>query len=209
MTLPSSDVLIPIGIFLAEMCVVTVSTLRIIFIARGYRSLAPILGFIEVIIWLFAIGQTMQNLSNVGCFLGFALGFTAGNYLGMSIERKLAMGKVIVRIFTHRDAGNLTKELRTASVGYTCVNGEGATGPVRIVMIVVQRRQLEDLIRLIEACQPKAFYAVDELQSVSAGIFPLSVPRRDWKTSDVLMMAVPQEQTEDTRERYEQPRQAA
>lgn len=187
MTLSAADVLIPLGIFLAEMCVVTFSTLRIIFIARGHRNLAPILGFFEVIIWLFAVGQTMQNLSNVGCFLGFAFGFTAGNYLGMVIEKKLAMGKVIVRVFSNRDVGNLMEELRAVNVGYTCVNGEGATGPVRILMIVVQRRRLGELIRLIESRQPKAFYAVDDLQSVSAGIFPLSATRRDrLQTSDVL-----------------------
>lgn len=204
MTLPNADLLIPLGIFLAEMCVVTVSTLRIIFIARGHRCLAPILGFIEVIIWLFAIGQTMQNLSNVGCFLGFALGFTTGNFLGMAIEKKLAMGKVIVRVFTNRDVDNLMESLRAANVGYTCVNGEGATGPVRIVMIVVFRRQLDELIRLVETCQPKAFYAVDDLQSASAGIFPLAKPRRPWlessqvlKTSEVFMMAVAPERAAD------------
>jgi uncharacterized protein YebE (UPF0316 family) len=178
MTLPDSFLLVPLGIFVAEMCVVTLGTLRIIFIARGRRWLAPFLGFFEVMVWLVAITQTMQNLSNVWCFLAFALGFTAGNSLGMFIERKLAMGMVIVRIITRRDAGDLIGALRAANFGYTCVNGEGATGPVRIVMTVVKRCQLDEVIRVIEACQPGAFYAVDELQSASAGIFPMPRTRR-------------------------------
>jgi hypothetical protein len=107
-------------------------------------------------------------------------------------------------------------ELRRAIVGYTCVNGEGATGPVRIVMIVVYRRQLGELVKLIEACQPKAFYAVDDLQTASAGIFPLSSARRDWlqtsevlKSPEVLLMAVPPEQSQDAGASRAQAREAA
>ncbi len=176
MLLPSTA-LVPLGIFIAEMCVVTIGTLRIIFIARGRRLLAPILGFFEILIWLFAIGQTMQNLNNGWCFGAFALGFTTGNFLGMFIERKLAMGLVIARIFTHGDAKDLTAELRAASFGYTCVDGLGATGPVRIVMAVVKRRQLGELLRLIEARQPRAFYAIDDVQTATRGIFPESEAR--------------------------------
>src|SRR5262245_45199385 len=109
--------LLSVGIFVAEMCVVTVGTLRIIFIARGWRYLARFLGFVEVLPWLFAISQVMQHLSSPECFLAFALGFTAGNFLGMHIERKLAMGKVIVRVITHRDAADLLDELRAGNFG--------------------------------------------------------------------------------------------
>jgi uncharacterized protein YebE (UPF0316 family) len=177
MSFLDSPAWIPVGILLAEMCVVTIGTLRIIFIARGHRLLAPLLGFFEILIWLFAISQIMQNLSEVWCFAAFAAGFTCGNFLGMFIERRLAMGMVIVRIFTSRDPANLMAELRGANMGYTCVNGEGATGPVRIVMTVVKRKQLARLLELIDLCQPKAFYAVDELQTASQGIFPLTSPR--------------------------------
>ena len=170
--------LLSLGIFVAEMCVVTVGTLRIIFIARGWRYLAPLLGFVEVVTWLFAISQVMQHLSSPECFLAFALGFTAGNFLGMHIERKLAMGKVIVRVITHRDAGDLLDELRAGNFGYTCVQGEGATGSVRIVMTVVQRRQLDNVLRLVKSSHPRAFYSVDELQDASDGIFPSGKPRR-------------------------------
>jgi uncharacterized protein YebE (UPF0316 family) len=163
-------------IFLAEMCVVTLATLRIIFIARGHKYLAPLLGFGEITIWLFAIGKTMQNLDDPACFLAFALGFTLGNLLGILIEKALAMGMASVRIITHRDAHDLIARLRAASFGVTCINGQGATGPVQIVLTVVKRRQLRAVVALIEAHHPNAFYAVDDLQTASEGIFP--VPRQ-------------------------------
>src|SRR5438045_1109329 len=93
MDVPAADwfsgfTLLPLLVFFAELCVVTISTLRIIFISRGMKYLAPLLGFFEITIWLFAIGQVMQNLNDAGCFLGFASGFTLGNFLGVLIEKR-------------------------------------------------------------------------------------------------------------------------
>jgi len=167
-----SEWVLPFVIFVAEVAVVTIGTLRIIFVARGQKVVAPILGFFEILIWLFAISQIMQNLSDWSCFVAFALGFTLGNYLGIIIEKRLALGTVIVRIITHRDASALIDQLRAADFGVTCVDGEGATGKVQIVMTVVKRAQLPLVIDLIESLHPAAFYAVDDLQSTNEGIFP-------------------------------------
>ena len=168
---------VPLVIFVAEVCVVTVGTLRIIFVSRGQKVAAPILGFFEILTWLFAIGQTMKNLDDPTCGLAFALGFTLGNYLGILIEGRLAMGTVIVRIITARDAGDLVEQLRAADFGVTCVEGQGAKGKVQIVMTVVKRKQLGEVVALIEQYQPHAFYAVDDVQSASQGIFPSAKDR--------------------------------
>lgn len=167
-----SSFALPLFIFVAEVCVVTFGTLRIIFIARGQKIIAPILGFFEVFIWLLAITQVMQNLSDWSSFIAFALGFTLGSYLGILIEQWLALGAVTVRVITHRDASDLIEHLRSAHFGVTCVDGDGATGKVQILMTVVKRKQLPEVIQLIETHHPGAFYAVDELQSASDGIFP-------------------------------------
>src|ERR1700724_1649541 len=115
--------LLSLIIFLAEMCVVTLGTLRIIFVARGNKVLAPLLGFFEVLMWLFAISQVMQNLGDGACFIAFALGFTLGNFLGILIEKKLALGMAIVRIITNRPAQDLIERLRAAQFGVTSVDG--------------------------------------------------------------------------------------
>ncbi len=172
-----ADFLTPSLIFIAEMCVVTLSTLRIIFVARGHRYLAPALGFFEVLIWLFAICQVMQNLSEWMCFVAFALGFTLGNYFGILIEKQLALGWAMVRLITHRDASALIEQLRAADFGVTCVDAMGATGQVQIVMSVIKRRHLAEVLGLIETHHPGAFYAVDDLQSASEGIFAVSKAR--------------------------------
>jgi uncharacterized protein YebE (UPF0316 family) len=92
-------VILPLLIFAARICDVTLGTLRIIFVSRGKKLLAPLLGFFEVSIWLLAISQIMQNLNNPVCFLAYAGGFAMGNFVGILIEDKLAMGILVIRIF--------------------------------------------------------------------------------------------------------------
>ena len=134
LTPPSSA--LPLLVFLAELCVVTLSTIRIIFVSRGMKVLAPILGFFEVSIWLFAIGQIMQNLSNLGCYLAFAGGFTSGNFLGVLIEKKLAIGSVVVHIVTSKDVSDLIEGLQAEKYGVTVIDAQGSTGPVKVVFTV-------------------------------------------------------------------------
>jgi len=163
---------LPLLVFAAELAVVTLGTLRIIFLARGMKLLAPLLGCFEVCIWLFAIGQIMNNLDNLGCYIGFAAGFTAGNFLGMYIEKKLAMGTAMVQIITNRDAAILVERLAEAGYGVTRIPGQGATGPVTIVFTVIKRRERGNVEAIITRFDPRAFYSVDEIQTTAAGIFP-------------------------------------
>lgn len=163
---------LPILIFFAEMLVVTISTIRIIYVSRGKRLLAPALGFFEITIWLFAIGQIMQNLSNLGCYVAFAGGFTLGNFLGILIENKLAIGNQVVRLITNKNTDVVVAMLRRAGYGVTCIDGRGATGPVQIVLTVVARKQLAHVITLIQTFDPRAFYSVDDLQQAAQGVFP-------------------------------------
>ncbi len=168
-TAPEISYCLPVFIFLAEMCVVTISTMRTIFVARGKKVLAPLLGFFEVSIWLFAIGQVMQNLSDWSCSASFAGGFTLGNFLGILLEEKLAMGNAVVRIITHKDADRLVEGLRLAGFGVTLVDGRGSFGPVRIVLCIVRRKALERVLALAKSFDPKVFYSVDDLQSAAEG----------------------------------------
>lgn len=164
---------LPCLVFLAEMCVVTLGTIRIIFVSRGMKLLAPVLGFFEITIWLFAISQIMQNLSDISCFLAFASGFTMGNFLGILIEEKLAMGNSLVRLVTSKNVQNLVGNLSSAGFGVTCMEGQGANGPVQVVCTVVRRKEIEKITGFINEFDPKAFFSIDEVQSVNEGVFPL------------------------------------
>jgi uncharacterized protein YebE (UPF0316 family) len=163
-------------IFVAEAVVVTISTLRTIFLNRGMKVVAPLLGFFEVSIWLFAIGEVMRNLGDVRCALAFAGGFTLGNFLGILIEQKLALGSVVVRTITNKDTTALIDGLRESGYGVTSIPGQGATGPVQVVLTVVPRRELGAVLGILKSFDSAAFYSIDALQAVSSGVTP--APRR-------------------------------
>ncbi len=167
-----SDLVLPALVFLAESCVLTLATLRTIAIARGKKLPAALLGFFEVSIWLFAIGQVMQNLSNLSCAAAFAAGFSLGNFMGILIEQKLALGNLTVQITTKRDARVLIDRLRSSGYGVTKMDGHGATGPVEVVYTIVQRKDLTHVADIIQRFDPGVFYAVHDLQSSAEGVFP-------------------------------------
>jgi len=169
---------LPLYIFLAEVCVVTLSTMRTIFVARGMKILAPLLGMFEVSIWLFAIGEVMKHLNDWHCSAAFAGGFTLGNFLGILLEEKLAIGSVGVHMITHRDASQLIEALRAADYGVTRIEAEGATGPVHVVYTVIKRKELERVLTIARRFHPNMFYSVDDLHSAAAGVAPLA--RRRW-----------------------------
>lgn len=159
-------------VFFAEISVVTISTLRIIFLSRGMKVLVPILGFFEVTIWLYALQTVMKNLNDPSCFWAFAGGFALGNYFGMLIEEKLALGTSLIRIVTSKDPGELVRNLNLNDYGVTCLEGQGATGPVQVVLTVVKRKELERVTSLLRQFDPKVFYSIDEVKTVKDGVFP-------------------------------------
>ncbi len=165
-------IIIPLLICLARIVDVSLGTLRIILVSKGAKRIAPLLGFFEILIWLLAIGQVMQNLTNITNYFAYALGFALGNYIGIMIEQKLAMGMVVVQVITRCDASELINFLRLADFGLTIIEGNGSTGAVHIIFTVTKRSNLPYVIKTIKNYNPKAFYAVEDIRFVSDTIFP-------------------------------------
>ncbi len=179
-------VILPILIFLARIADVTLGTIRVIFISKGIKYLAPLIGFFEVIIWLIAIGQVMNNLTNITSYIAYGAGFAAGTYIGMVIEEKISIGLVIVRIITRDDPSSLLQCLRTGNYGVTSINGEGAAGPVKVIFTIVRRQDLSRVIGIIKQFNPKAFYSIEEVKSVAEGGIPLKHSRGAFSWLDSL-----------------------
>jgi uncharacterized protein YebE (UPF0316 family) len=181
-------VILPLLIFLARIVDVTLGTVRLIFVARGLKYLAPAVGFFEVLIWILAIGEIMKNLSNPMCYLGYAGGFATGNYVGILIAEKLSLGTVLVRVITQKPAGPLLKCLRERNYGVTSVEGQGANGPVQVVFTIVPRREVDAVVELVKTFNPQAFYSIEEVGFVAEGVFPA---RRQWCEIGLLRLLRP------------------
>lgn len=166
-------VLLPALIFLARICDVTLDTLRIIYVSRGMKFLAPVIGFVEVLIWLIAITQIFKNLSNPVCYVAYAGGFAMGNLIGILIEEKMAIGTVVIRIITQKDAEALIDRLKESRYGVTHVDAQGAMGQVKIIFTIVKRKAINSVLEIVRGCNPLAFYTIEDVRSVRKGVFPL------------------------------------
>jgi uncharacterized protein YebE (UPF0316 family) len=165
-------VVFPLLIMLARIIDVSIGTIRIIMVARGYKLLAPVLGFFEVVIWLLAISQVMKNLHNALSYFAYGLGFALGNYVGIIIESKLAMGMQAVRIITNSQLHALPMILNEEGFGVTTMNARGSKGPVNIFFTIVPRKKVPRVLELTQLFAPKSFVTVEDVRNHFEGIFP-------------------------------------
>ncbi len=169
-------VVLPLLIFSARILDVSLDTVRIIFINRNLRYYAAVIGFFEVLIWLMVIRQIFANLDNPVCFIAYAAGFAAGNFVGILIENRLSIGKVIVRIITRKEADELIGVLRKAGYGLTIIDAAGVTGPVKVIFTIVERTNIEHIVAMIKVHNPQAFYSVEDVRFVSEAVTPYRLP---------------------------------
>lgn len=169
---------LPALIFSARVIDVSMGTIRVIFVSRGFKYLAPVVGFFEILIWLLAIGQIMKNLSNPMCYIAYAGGFAMGNFVGIHIAEKLSLGVVMIRVVTTKDAVPLVDFLKEENYGVTSIDGHGTNGQVKVVFTIVPRREVGTVVELINKFNPQAFYSIEEVGLVEKGIFPI---RKSWR----------------------------
>jgi uncharacterized protein YebE (UPF0316 family) len=115
----------------------------------------------------------MQNLTNMTYYLAYAGGYATGNIVGMYIEEKMAMGTLVIRIITKRDASNLIEALKLKNYGITVVDAQGGTGAVKIIFTVIKRKSVDDVVGMIKHFNPKAFFSIEEVKAAKEGIFPI------------------------------------
>jgi len=175
---PFSYALLPFLIFISRVFDVSLGTLRIIFVNRGMKFLAPIIGFFEVLIWLIVIGQIMQNLTNVANYIAYAGGFAMGNFVGIFLEQKLAMGIVLVRIITLKNARELIAHFCGLGYRVTNVPAEANAGKVEIIFLPVKRKDIRSVITAIKKYNENALYTFEDVRVMSEWAIPKKEKRR-------------------------------
>ena len=164
--------IIPILIMAARVCDVTIGTFRIILVSRGERLYASLAGFFEVLIWLVVVSQVMNNLGGITLYVAYAAGFAMGNYIGITLERRLAMGMVVMRIITNKPADELIEHLKTEYHGVTNIAARGVSGEVRLVLAVIKRKDIPFFLKIVKNYNPKAFVSVEDVRYLSETHLP-------------------------------------
>jgi uncharacterized protein YebE (UPF0316 family) len=154
-------------------------TIRVIYISRGIKYLAPIIAFFEIVIWLLAMEVVMQDLANIANFLAFALGFAIGTYVGLVIEEKLSIGMVILRIVTTDESNEeIVSFMQSENYGITTLDATGSRGSVKMILSLVNRTDVPRITRHIQATNPHAFFSIEDVRYVNQGVFRPKKPNR-------------------------------
>ncbi len=172
---------LPFLIFLARISDVTIGTIRIVMVSKGEKMIAPLLGFFEVLIWLIAISKIIENLDNWVCYIAYGAGFATGNYIGMIIEEKLAVGIVQLQIITRRDAQELIEKLKVDGYRITHLDANGSVEEVSVIYSIIKRTELPKMIEIIRTYNPKAFYSIADVKFVNKSLYSQVHSMQYWR----------------------------
>ena len=159
-------------IFVLRICDVSVGTLRTLYMVRGDRLRAVPLAFAESGIWVIAISRVMRDLDEPLKLFAYAAGFATGTFIGITLEKWIASGWLIVRIVGSDEDRGLVARVRGAGFGVTVVQGEGRQGPQSVLFVVTLRKRGPELLDLIRASDPDAFVTFDTVQTAMGGYLP-------------------------------------
>jgi uncharacterized protein YebE (UPF0316 family) len=165
-------IVFPFLIFLARVIDVSLETIRIILISRGLKIIASIMGFFEILVWLIALGQIMQHLTDPVNYIAYAGGFAVGNYVGIWIENRLAMGLEILRVITQHNFMEIVIAIQSMGYGVTYVEAHGEKGPGVIIFAVVKRKDMRAITGIVREIDRDAFYTIEDVRAANQGTFP-------------------------------------
>lgn len=163
--------LLPVLIFVGRVFDVTLGTLRIIFVSKGEKLKAPIIGFFEVFIWVVVISQILSRANDMVAYLSYAGGYAAGNYVGILIEKRVAFGIILCRVYTNKPGLKLVNLLSLKGFGATMVHGTGSVNEVDIIETIFDRKKLKHVSNIILEFDKDAFYVIEDVRTRSQGIF--------------------------------------
>lgn len=176
---PTGEVLLgALLIFLLRVFGIAVSTLRVLFMMRGKKTAAFIAGFFEVLTYVIAIGEVVNNLDNLWNVLGYCLGFSVGTVAGMVLDERTASGFANVRIISRYKAQSIVEEIHKAGFGATVGWGHGRGGTVGMIVAVVRRKEVDQICALAESVDANAFITIEDTRTVRRGYIQMSHQER-------------------------------
>ncbi len=149
----------------------SMDTLRMLYVVRGRKGIAWVLGFCQSAIYVIAITKVLSNLSNPLTVLGYAAGFATGNVIGMLVEERLAVGHIQLQIVTRRHGVALAKALREGGYGVTEISARGRDGTVRLLTASVLRKDLAHAREIVHETDREAFMTSEDVRPVRRGFW--------------------------------------
>ncbi len=159
-------------IFCAKIVEVTISTIRLVYINKGEKLKGAILAFVEILIWLIVVSSVLTNIAAdpIKIFV-YAAAFSLGNYIGVTIESKIAVGLASIQVVVNDDSGEIMAEvLRNQGFGVTIIDGRGINDSKKSLLFVqLKRKRIPEAVKIIQKSNPEAYITVNDIKSMVGG----------------------------------------
>ncbi len=157
-----------LAIFALRIIDVSVGTVRTLAVVQGKVKASVILGFFEVLVWLVAVSHVLgQVTANPILMFVYCAGFAGGNAVGIVLEKKLALGGVVLRVISTADRDQMLRCLYEQAARVTTFEGADSGTPVTLFYVVCRRRILRALLDQARQLDPELFFAVEPLRESS------------------------------------------
>lgn len=159
-------------IFCAKIIEVSISTVRLVLINKGERVKGAILAFIEIMIWLIIVSSVLNNITEdpIKVFI-YAIAFSLGNFIGVTLESKLAVGLASIQVVVNAENGEVLADiLREQGFGVTIIDGRGKNDNRKNLLFVqLKRKKIPEAVKLIKQTNPDAYITVNDIKSMMGG----------------------------------------
>ena len=160
---------LPIIIFVFRSLDLTLSTVRMLAILQGQKSVVWILGFIEATLFVLVLAGVIANLDEPLNMIAYALGSASGSAIGMALESRLAPGHSLIRITSPGRGTLLLETLHDQGLGATEVPGGGLSGTVSVIMCFTPRKMVRAIKKQVLTLDPEAFISVHQVRQLGGG----------------------------------------
>lgn len=147
----------------------SLDTLRVLFVVRGQKRIAWVLGFFQSAVFVIAITRVLSDLSNPLVVLGYAAGFATGNVLGIMVEERLAVGHIQLQIVSRKRGPVVARALRLHGYGVTEISARGRDGTVRLLTASVHRKDASRARQVVHEVDEDAFITSEDVRPVRRG----------------------------------------
>jgi len=171
-----------LAVFIARIFDVSIGTIRTIVTVQGRTTISFFLAVFEVTIWITVVSAVINQVKDVPVLVIFySLGYATGNVVGILVEKKLAFGMIILKIFSQTSGKEMAQTFRDRGQPVTTFTGEGKCGPVLELYLACRRRDLKWMIPQVHAIDKDAFYVIEQARDVSKILKPVMTPLGGWR----------------------------
>lgn len=158
-------------IVVAKVIEVTLATVRMVLITKGEKTIGSIIGFIEVILWIYIANAVLTGIAEEPYkAVAYALGFSLGSYLGSVLEGKLGIGlSEITAIVKEEGSEILINGLREAGYAVTTIFANGKTSERRVLLMFVKRKKVNEVVSKIRELEEHVVITVSETKPIYGG----------------------------------------